>query len=402
MCVKCLLPLVLGLGLLKIGPSAADTIWTSPITNAVTWTAAGSPHTWGFGDLWINAGGDVTIEPGAVVQMPSGGVVRVEAGARLRALGSTDTPIRFGGVSDAAPGGYVFFSSALESQFRFCHFTNLKGIRVLPQSPQGNHLFEHCVFRKFTDHAIYLENAPARILHCMFLDGASDKYGVRMYCSVFTDETCPTIWYNAFERNGLVVVAANHTTLAMNNWDFFRFNRVGGGTGIALGGGRTPGFQKFLLLDCDLGDASPSLHVYADNGWAGGVDGRIERCRLLSLTQYSQNVGGLTNLANNYWGTTNMDAIAAALFGGTVSTNAALPISTTNLFPQADVDGSDNGNLTRQADADLVKQAVVGLISLTPEQQAIADVDRNGVVDTRDALLIESYINGLMWKLPVP
>lgn len=113
-------------------------------------------------------------------------------------------------------------------------------------------------------------------------------------------------------------------------------------------------------------------------------------------------VGGVTNLANNYWGTTNMATITAVVFGGALSTNVVLPISTTNMFPQADLDGSDEGNLTRQADADLVKKAVVGLISLTPEQQAAADVDRNGVVDTRDALLIESYINGLMWKLPVP
>jgi hypothetical protein len=76
------------------------------------------------------------------------------------------------------------------------------------------------------------------------------------------------------------------------------------------------------------------------------------------------------------------------------------PPQTPNPFPQADVDNSDGGNKTSQEDAELVKKHLVGLVTLTPEQLRIADVDGNGVVDVRDALMIESYVNGLIWKLP--
>lgn len=394
----------LAVGLLCLSPAAivtAGTHWPSLITNAVTWTAAGSPHTWSD-TLTIGSGGVVTIEPGATVTFAASQYLDVNAGGRILALGSAEAPIRIGGISDTAKGARLTLNSAETCEFRFCHFANLSAIVVNSALPQANHLFEHCIFRKFSDHVVQLANAPARVLHCIFRDNATDRYGVAIFCDVFTDETCPTIWYNAFEGNGLLVAIPNYTTLAMNDWDFFRFNRVGGGTGVALGGERSPSCQRFCLLDCDLGAASPSVHVFAQWGWAGGVDGRIERCHLSRLTQYSQNVGGLTNLSNNYWGTTNLDEVAVALFEGVLSTNVALPISTTNLFPQADVDGSDQGNRTRQADADLVKRAIVGLITLSPEQTAIADVDRNGIVDARDALLVESYINNLIWKLPVP
>ncbi len=380
---------------------AAATVWTSPITNSVTWTKADSPHTWS-GNMTVSAGGVINIEAGAVVQMPPGNNLTLGAGSQILALGSSDDPIRFGGVSDTAKGGTVYINSSLTSQFRHCQFANLSQINITAQSPQGNHLFEYCVFRKFIAHVVQLSDAPARILHCIFRDNASDQYAVYMAITSFSDETCPTIWYNTIDRNGLLATAPNYGTASFNNHDFFRYNRVAGGTGIFFAGDRYPSFTGFLLRDCDLGNASPSLNLSASPGWDGGLAGSILGCNLSTLTRSSFGVGGVTNLTNNYWGTTNIETIASALFGGAISTNVAIPISTTNVFPQADVDGSDNGNRTLQADADLVKKAVVGLVTLSPAQQAIADVDRNGTVDARDALLIESYINNLIWKLPVP
>ncbi len=381
----------------------AETVWPTPISTAVTWSAAASPHTWDAANLQIASGGSVSIEAGAVVIMPSGSSITVDPGAQILALGSSDAPIRIGGASQSVPGGVIHLTASLTSQFRFCHFSNLAQIRVDSASPQGNHLFEHCVFRKFTDHAIQINAAPARVLHCIFLDQPTELYGVQMNCSAaFSDETCPTIWYNAFRGNGLWITAPNWTTVPFNHIDFFRHNRVTGGIGVLLSGDKYPNFQNFRLLDCDLGSASPSVRVFSTPGWDGSISGSIERCGLSTLARSSLSVDGVTNLANNYWGTTNMDTIAAALFGGALAPDVALPIAVTHPFPQADVDGSDDGNQTRQADADLVKQAIVGLTPLSSEAAAIADVDGNGVVDTRDALLIESYVNGLIWKLPVP
>lgn len=398
---KRLLTLALSLGLLPAAAVRADTVWTSPITSEVTWAKADSPHTWG-GDLNVNSGGVINVEAGAVVKMPSAGHLRINGWGQILAIGSSEDPIRIGGVSELAPGGTIWLDSSLPSEFRFCHFAYLERARISSQSPQGNHLFEHSIFRKFSTNPIELVDAPARILHCLFRDYPTDRAGVSMTCNVFTDDTCPTIWYNTFDRNGLG--AWTPASINMGDYDFFRFNRVLGGIGIHFSADKWGRYQRFRVLDCDLGSASPSLRFSGyGSGYDGVMDGlSIERCTLSTLTNISFGIVNTTNIANNYWGTTNMETIATALFGGGLSTNAALPISTTNMFPQADVDDSDGGNVTRQADADLVKQAVVGLISLTPEQEAVADVDRNGVVDTRDALLIESYINGLMWKLPVP
>lgn len=384
------------------GFAAAATVWTSPITGAVTWTKADGPHTWS-GDLNVNSGGLVAIEPGAVVQMPSAGHWRINGGGQVLALGSAEDPIRIGGASESAPGDTLWLDSPLTSEFRFCHFANLSRIRISQQSPQANPLFEHCIFRKFTGHCIELINAPARILHGIFRDNPVGMYGVSMTCSVFSDETCPTIWYNAFDRNGLALWTP--ADIWLGDYDFFRYNRVAGGVGIAFRADKYGHYHRFRLLDCDLGNTATSL-VFSGygSGWDGSMDAMsIERCHLSILTQAAFNFSNVTNLSNNYWGTTDPAAIDAALFGGgVISTNAVVPISPTNVFPQADVDNSDGGNRTRQADADRVKQAVVGLVALDPGEAAIADVDRNGAVDARDALLIESYLNGLIWKLPVP
>ncbi len=397
-----LILVLLILSIVQSAGVATATVWTSPITNSVTWTKADSPHTW-VGDMTVSSGAVVNIEAGAVVQMPSGGNLTFNGGSQILALGSSEDPIRFGGVSQLTPGGTVRLDTSLTCEFRFCHFANLTRFQIASVSPQGNHLFEYCIFRKFSAHVIQLSAAPARILHCIFRNNAPDQYAVYMAVTAFSDETCPTIWYNAIDRNGLLVNFPSWSTTALNDHDFFRYNRVAGGTGINLSGDRYHNVTGLRVLDCDLGAASPSLYASSSGaGLEGSIAGSIEHCALSTLSRSFFNVGGLTNLANNYWGTTNIDTIAAALFGGALSTNVAIPISATNVFPQADVDGSDNGNRTLQADADLVKKAVVGLVTLNPGEEAVADVDRNGVVDTRDALLIESYINNLIWKLPVP
>jgi len=59
------------------------------------------------------------------------------------------------------------------SEFRFCHFANLGHIQVAATSPQGNSLFEHCVFRRFSSYVFLLDDsAPVRVLHCIFYDNS--------------------------------------------------------------------------------------------------------------------------------------------------------------------------------------------------------------------------------------
>jgi hypothetical protein len=388
--------------LLSVGPVTvvqAGTLWTSPITSNVVWTKAGSPHTWGGVGFQVGAGGVVTIEPGAVVKYPSGQDLAVSADGRILAVGTADEPITIGGVSETALGGALNLYSSSASEFRFCHFANMWRIYVPANSPQGNPLFEHCVFRKFSGSTIYLEDAPARVLHCIFYDNAPNVQAVDIYCSGsgMTDEKAPTVWYNSFDRNGMQIFDPTSGGIDLRNHEFFRFNRVASGKGVQVSG-QSGILRNLRLVDCDFGSCNPSININS----ATYTDMTISRCSISNMTGSSLSFSGATNLQNNYWGTTNVFVAQTNALNGMFSTNTLVPLAATNLFPQADVDGSDEGNLTRPADADLVKKYIVGMTNLTAGQLSIADVDHNGKVDARDALIIESYVNGLIWKLPVP
>lgn len=387
------------LSLAWCGKAGAGTVWTSPITNAVVWSKAGSPHTWS-GSLVINSGGIVTVEPGAAIQVPTSQHINFEAGSQILALGTQDDPIRIGGVSDTTVGGVIYLNSSQTSQFRYCHFSNLSQIQISSQAPQGNHLFEHCVFRKFTAHVILLNNAPARILHCIFQNNATTEYGVWMNVgnAGLTDENVPTIWYNAFDRNGLMAFSENSSGPDFRDREFFRFNRVCGGTGVSVQDGSYASATRVRIVDNDLSKCVVSFQLFSNPHTGHSV----ERCDVSAFTYQNGDLASLTNFANNYWGTNDLAAITSRLFAGTVSTNAAIPLHPQSWFPQADVDGSDGGNATKLQDADLVKQYLVGMTNLTSGQLTVADVDHSGTVDARDALIIESFVNGLIWKLPVP
>jgi len=62
-------------------------------------------------------------------------------------------------------------------------------------------------------------------------------------------------------------------------------------------------------------------------------------------------------------------------------------------------DVSGNGNVTAY-DASLVLQHIVGLITLSPEQQQAADVTNNNTISALDAALILQYCVGLITEFP--
>jgi hypothetical protein len=53
------------------------------------------------------------------------------------------------------------------------------------------------------------------------------------------------------------------------------------------------------------------------------------------------------------------------------------------------------------ADAVMVAQAAIGLITLTPTQQQAAQVSGSGKVDIYDAYLISAYVDGVIAKFPI-
>lgn len=63
-----------------------------------------------------------------------------------------------------------------------------------------------------------------------------------------------------------------------------------------------------------------------------------------------------------------------------------------------DVDG--DGSITL-IDATMINRAIAFFIELTPEQKVAADVNGNGIVDTDDAYLIQSYLSGAIALFPV-
>ncbi len=387
------------------GAIEAATTWTSPITNSVTWTRSGSPHQW-TGQMFVD-GGVVTIEPGAVVQLPADPepwndymALRLRTGGQILAEGSPEDPIRIGGVSDLQRGGTVVLASTAVSVFRHCRFSDLSALRFDAVSPPPEHVFEHCVFRKFSDNVIWLRNMPARIQHCIFQDNAA--FGVHLYFDQLHEDNAPTIWHNGFDADGLLISTTDTGDHSLGNHEFFRYNRVAAGVGIKLvphssWSGVTIG--NLRVVDCDLGGCTNSVRLEG-NQFLGAMT--ITRCDLSTLGGTHASINGVQSYRDNFWGSTDTNVIAGRLFGGTVDPAAAVPLATYSRFPQADVDRSGGATPTTLADADLVKAYLVGATSLSVAQLEAADADRSGTVDVRDVLLIESFARGLVPALPAP
>jgi hypothetical protein len=123
-------------------------------------------------------------------------------------------------------------------------------------------------------------------------------------------------------------------------------------------------------------------------------------CDLSVISGSGPAISGIVSFANNWWGTTDTAAIENKITWPTSEPKKIGPIKTTSNFKQADVDNSDGGGKTTQTDADLIKKYLVGMEALSPEQLTIADVDGSGTVDLRDVVIIESFLNGFLWKLP--
>jgi hypothetical protein len=383
-------PLLLAAALLTT-PARADTQWDGTITTDVTWTKSGSPHR--VNGITISSGVTVTVEADAIVIFSAGMTVN----GRMLAQGTTEAPIVMGGLDySSAPGIHLSFASSTASEFRFCHFSNINDISVGRTTPQANHLFQHCTFRQFSGCCMTLRSAPARVLNCIF--SKCPNYSVQIVCEYpsWSDEDVPTLFYDVFDQDALSITGS-YQYIDLNNRVFFRYNRAARGRGIQVGTAGYYGYLRNVLIsDCDLSGCDSSLVVSVSSGTS--ITGlTVTNCDL-------KNVEGTLpenlDLRGNYWGVNDFSVINSRVFGGGADSAALQPFSSTSHFPQADVDNSDSGNATRQADADLVKKYLVGLVNLTPTQLDIADVDRDGKVDIRDALMIESYVKGLIWKLP--
>jgi hypothetical protein len=353
--------------------------------------------------IWTRAQSPYVISNSYVV--PAGVVLIIEAGCdvwfqgvnitvygKILANGTPESPIRFGSPSRPSPAGSITLqSSDGPSEFRHAHFVAMGLIQVVAETPYSSHLFDHCLFRQAGDPQVLVtQNNPVRVLNCVFQRTDGGKALQMRIHGDLTDETASQIWFNAFSGGSVeiisYVVGVDVSKLS------FRFNKVVKGRimlSAAYGGYN---LNNVRISDCDLLGSSPSIVAPGVNALT------VTNCDLYDI---SGSQPSSLSLAGNWWGTNNVAAIHPRVFGGALpSAEPLLPLAPSSRFPQADVDGSDGGNSTTQADADLVKRYLVGLASLTPDQRTTADVDRSGTVDVRDALMIESFVNGLIWKLP--
>lgn len=373
-------------------------------SNAIVTIEAGSQVVIQSYHMWIMENAAVVIGPGVIVDYSGNRNIIIQRDGQILAQGTADDPIQLRGNSSGM--GAIDITSLRVSEFHYAHFRNMNTIAVRKTDTveQGNPLFDHCLFKGFANIPLYLEYTSARVFNSIFFDNSS--WAVKWY-SQSSDERTPTLWYNVFDQNGLYVSPNASQSLAYR--DFFRFNRVCGGAGVQLDG-RNYKLSNVDIRDCDLLGCSNSVSILTGNSLntARLENLRIVNCSLSALTNVGiGSIVGTITLTNNWWGTTNEEKIANQLFNAfydqpKIDVSNALPCAVSNLFPQADVDWSDNNNATGPEDVELVKQHVAGMTNLTSAQQARADVDRDNDVDVRDALMIGSYVNGLIWKLPDP
>jgi len=357
-------------------------------------------------DIAVQSGVTLTINPGVTVILGPNADVNV-LGA-IVANGTVEKPIRVGGTSETTRGGIITLSSSMTTEFKYCHFTHMAQIKAtVPEpGPHGNHLLQHSVFRDFSSQVIRLEQTPARILDNIFRANNGQWCVVLDYHSSFTDETTPQIWYNVFDQNGFLFEEIPSGTVDLENRPFFKSNRVAGGKGLHFdvytGGTASRGhLSNITITDCDLIACSQSIRFdgFSSSGYYHCLNKTVTGCSLNNIVGNDADYS-IVHYTGNYWGTDDLVEINARIEGLDAGSSVAAPFSATSLFPQADVDQSDSSNSTAQNDADMVKQSLVGLVTLTPTQRDIADVDGSGDVDIRDALIIESFVHGMIWKLP--
>jgi len=365
-----------------VGSARAETEVFLDIAVDETWTVEGSPYRVSV-DITIEDTATVTIEPGVQVILEP--TINMLINGKVLANGTVEKPIRIGGTSEGTRGGTITLRSGLTSEFKYCHFTHMSQIRVNSTAPHGNHLVQHCVLRDFSSTAIYMEDSPLRVLDNIFRANSGWAVQVDYYdVASFTDENTPQIWYNVADEEGFHIYA-NGT---LGNRLFFRYNRVTGGSGIVFSR-----CSSITITDCDLIRCATSIQFDRYCNTMTVLD-----CDLWSISGTDAAPRG--TYRNCYWGSTDINEIYDRIQGVDSSTQKATPFETDSVFPQADVDNSDANNSTAQNDADMVKQSLVGLVTLTPTQRDIADVDGSGDVDIRDALIIESFVHGMIWKLP--
>lgn len=380
---------------LPISCVLAETTHTGTISSDETWILADSPHRIPNG-LTVKA--KVTIEAGASVMVEDSSAFTVTGSGSIWAIGTPDQPIRF---TFSPTWEYVTVNAVLPSEFRYCHFCGKREISVEAPSSleRPSHLFQHCLFRN--DLGIGISRSPVRVLNSVIV--ASDSFSIYINLTSSNAAEMPTIRNNAMSGGG-IGLSIYSGSVDCGGEPFIQDNRISNSTlpAIAISLDENSGISGLTISDCSLN--CPIGVSVGYPYWNGAcVDLTVQRCDLASasydLQGYSLFSGTFT-FTNNYWGVTNSASIAANVFGGALSASAYTPFATNSFFRQADVDGSAFGNATGQEDANLVKQHLIGLRQLSPEQLKMADVDNDGDVDVRDALMIESFVKGTLWRLP--
>lgn len=379
-----------------VGCALSDTVHTGTLSADETWTLAGSPHRIPNG-LTVQA--KVTIEAGASVMVEDASAFIVTGSGSIWAVGDPDQPIRFTFSTTWEP---VTVDAVVPSEFRYCHFLGSRPILLkAPASiERPSHLFQHCLFRN--DVGMAIMRSPVRVLNSVVV-ARSNSCALAIDLTSSNADEMPTIRHNAIRGNGIFLMLASGSA-DCGGEPFIQDNRISESSApaIMISLGENSTISGLAISDCSLNSSSGIDVGYPY--WGGAyVNLTVQRCDLTSVScslQGYSSLSGTFAFANNYWGVTNSASIAANVFGGALPSSAYAPCATNSFFRQADVDGSAFGNATGQEDADLVKQYLVGLRQLTSEQLITADVDNDGDVDVRDALMIESFVKGTLWRLP--
>jgi hypothetical protein len=363
------------------------------------YTKAGSPYTISA-NVIVGTGDLLTIQPGAELILNTGIGIQINGG-KMTAIGTVENPIRIHGVWETSVGGEIVLNSPQLCQLEYIHFDYYGGVRVEKTTPYPDHLIQHCVFQW---RGVTINNARVRIFHCVFGKVATQngEFGVTWTPKESTAALFPQVWYCVFARGGIFAGGSFSGTVDFADSDFFRYNRVLAGVGVkCYAGGNT--YSNIRVRDCDLAGCLPSVTYIGEGGgypyYCTFTNVSVNNCDIATIVG-SGTVTSIVSFANNWWGTTDTAAIENRITWPTNEAKKIGPIKTTSNFKQADVDGSDGGGKTTQADADLIKKYLVGMEALSPEQLTIADVDGSGTVDLRDVVIIESFLNGFLWKLP--
>ena len=368
---------------------AADTPVSGTINEDTTWTESGSPYIAG-NHVVVADGVTLTIEPGCIIKFSPG--INLSISGRVIADGTPEKPIIFMRYEASNWGNIRLQSADPGCLFDSCRiFGGQRGIQIYSSSPGTPATISNCLFYDIYNECIDISNSAPIITGCTII--AHRYNAIKVYSSdaslkLPSFSNCSILKRGAMEMSGIEITMSSQDNFQalVENCRISNFQKA-----ISIKMANSDN-NMIRIIACDLKNNNHSVSYY---NTGSSFDSELRNCRIgyIFFDDSSDVSVPLSPIEarENFW------TLEEAGRSNKTDQISFIDDRATDHFPGADLNDDD---VTDSDDAAVIMDYLVGNQTLPDED--LADADGDGDVDIRDASLVRSYGQGLLWKLPKP